>query len=209
MTPTLLVSVGTDHHAFDRLGSWIGRWLDRQHETVSCVYQAGSSTSPAGVTTLGVVSRQDLLHHMRAATVVVTHGGPGLIKDAHEAGHVPIVVPRRAALGEAVDDHQVAFSREMASMGWVHLAETEEQLVDCLDAALADPASVRWHEPTRRNGDPVRRFASMVDQAMRQPQQRIRWQRVPHTLRSVRAVLRGEPLDNAAAVGTDAARDQH
>jgi UDP-N-acetylglucosamine--N-acetylmuramyl-(pentapeptide) pyrophosphoryl-undecaprenol N-acetylglucosamine transferase len=54
---------------------------------------------------------------------VVCHGGAGIISSALAAGRKPIVVPRRAALGEHVDDHQYQLTRKLAEWGLVVPAE--------------------------------------------------------------------------------------
>jgi UDP-N-acetylglucosamine transferase subunit ALG13 len=56
---------------------------------------------------------------MDEARVIVTHGGVGSILMALSAGKSPIVMPRRAALREAVDDHQVDFVEHLAKAGIV------------------------------------------------------------------------------------------
>lgn len=191
MTSLLVVSVGTDHHRFDRLSDWVEGWLEDQGSSVDCVYQEGASRAPHGAMTLGIVPREDMLRHMRAAEIIVTQAGPGSIKDAHAAGQVPIVVPRLRSLGEAVDDHQVAFARSVAALGWVVLAETEGALRESLDAALAHPESTRWQGEPDDLADVVERFASFADEVTRRPIHRIRWQRVPQAIRLARVAIGG------------------
>ena len=64
---------------------------------------------------------------MRDARVVVCHGGPGTIMLAATLGKMPIVMPRSSALGEHVDDHQVAFCKRIAADGAILLATTEDE----------------------------------------------------------------------------------
>ena len=45
-TPLLLVSVGTDHHPFDRLVRWAGAWLAAHPGAVRCLMQTGTSAPP-------------------------------------------------------------------------------------------------------------------------------------------------------------------
>jgi UDP-N-acetylglucosamine--N-acetylmuramyl-(pentapeptide) pyrophosphoryl-undecaprenol N-acetylglucosamine transferase len=54
---------------------------------------------------------------MRDADVVVAHAGTGTALTAFEAGRLPILVPRRAAHGEHVDDHQAATASALAARG--------------------------------------------------------------------------------------------
>lgn len=78
---------------------------------------------------------------MRQARAVVVHGGIGSVLLAHACGKRPIVVPRRADLGENIDDHQLAFARRLADAELITLVEDPEQLPATLarlsDASLA------------------------------------------------------------------------
>ncbi len=78
---------------------------------------------------------------MGRARIVVGHAGPGTVLDARAAGRLPVVVPRRAALGEVVDDHQVAFGRWMADRGQAICVEDAAALRRHLDAAVADASA--------------------------------------------------------------------
>jgi UDP-N-acetylglucosamine transferase subunit ALG13 len=69
-----------------------------------------------------------LAGYMRAADAIVTHAGTGSIQMARASGKRPIVVPRRAELGEHVDDHQVPFARRLAAAGLITLVENEKDL---------------------------------------------------------------------------------
>jgi UDP-N-acetylglucosamine transferase subunit ALG13 len=65
---------------------------------------------------------------LTSAQIVITHGGPATIAEARAAGRIPIVVPRRVAYGEHVDDHQLAYARWLAAVGEVLLVEDVSQL---------------------------------------------------------------------------------
>src|SRR5205085_11415264 len=94
------------------------------------------------------VAGHELNAAMRAADVVIAHAGVGATMSAFDAGRCPVLVPRRAAFGEHIDDHQ----REIAS----HLANGDLAVVrevpdlepdDLLDAAgrrvvRADPLAL-------------------------------------------------------------------
>jgi UDP-N-acetylglucosamine transferase subunit ALG13 len=69
---------------------------------------------------------------IRRARVVVTHAGVGSVMVALANGKRPIVVPRRKAFGEAVDDHQLQLGRRFAEADLVTLVERPEDLADAL-----------------------------------------------------------------------------
>ncbi|HST46798.1 glycosyltransferase [Jatrophihabitans sp.] len=177
MTPLVgMVTVGTDHHRFDRLMDWIEQWDAGHPGAVRWIVQHGSTRPLAGADNFGMTPRAELLDLLRAADLVVTQGGPGGIMDSRACGIVPIVVPRLARLDEVVDDHQVAFARQLARTGLVLAAETEAELHATLDRAVADPAVLAVGDSTSDVSRTVARFADEVDRLLaRKPARTGRW----------------------------------
>ena len=167
--PLLLVTVGTDHHPFDRLVRWADRWLATHPGSPRCLMQTGTSAPPTGEASWQAYLEFDALQAaMAGAAAVVCHGGPGTILGARHMGAVPIVVPREHRLGEHVDDHQVAFSRRLGADGQVHLAQTEADLHRLLDRVAGEPAAFRagsaGQTPAGRDrATAVREFGRLVD----------------------------------------------
>ncbi len=161
----LLVTVGTDHHPFDRLVRWVDAWLAAHPGRLPCLMQTGTSAPPTGAAAWQAYLAFDALQAaMAQAAAVVCHGGPGTILGARQAGAVPIVVPRQHRLGEHVDDHQVAFSRRLAAEGGgIHLAETEGQLAELLERVRIHPAAFRSEGVAPELTATVRRFGELVD----------------------------------------------
>jgi len=161
-TADVLVTVGTDHHPFDRLVGWIDTWATLHPATKSLV-QRGTSTAPEGCRSVEYLPFEGLRRAIDGASVVISHGGPATIMDVRAAGRLPVVVPRRPDLGEHVDAHQVRFCRWMAGRGQVLLAEDEATLHRLLDDALASPASVRIDPHDPGVDAAVRRFGDLID----------------------------------------------
>jgi UDP-N-acetylglucosamine--N-acetylmuramyl-(pentapeptide) pyrophosphoryl-undecaprenol N-acetylglucosamine transferase len=63
------------------------------------------------------LSHDDLQKAMRSADVVVAHAGIGSALAALDAGHKPVLVPRRARRSEHIDDHQEQIARELDERG--------------------------------------------------------------------------------------------
>jgi UDP-N-acetylglucosamine transferase subunit ALG13 len=59
----------------------------------------------------------ELAMAIREADVVITHAGAGSALTALEMGRLPVLVPREAAYGEHVDDHQQQVARELQRRG--------------------------------------------------------------------------------------------
>lgn len=139
-TPLVLVTVGSDHHPFDRLVGWVDEWYSAQPPgSVRCVIQYGTSAPPRGADGAAVMPHDELCALMHEASAIVTQGGPMSAMEARQAGRVPIVVPRQAALGEHVDDHQVAFCRRLAADGLIRSPRSRAELVALIDAACKHP----------------------------------------------------------------------
>lgn len=138
----LVVSIGTDYHHFDRIVGWVDAYLAKRPE-LSCLFQHGFTAPPQNAETVERMPRVELLEYYRAARVVLVQGGPGSILDAREVGAIPISVPRVAELDEVVDNHQVEFSKVMASYGETHMVQDYDALEAMLDRAFAEPDLVR------------------------------------------------------------------
>lgn len=170
--PMVFVTVGTDHHPFDRLVQWVDDWLESTDREVSCLVQYGTSQRPQHADAIEYMDHDRLVRAMADASVVIAHGGPGTIMDCRRAGRVPIVVPRRHALGEHVDDHQVRFSRRIADLDEIELVDDATDLHDTLARLVDEPraASVDLDHVT----ETVQTFASIVDRLVRARPRRLR-----------------------------------
>jgi UDP-N-acetylglucosamine--N-acetylmuramyl-(pentapeptide) pyrophosphoryl-undecaprenol N-acetylglucosamine transferase len=103
---------------------------------VTVTWQTGSTA----VDGLGIVARpavpsEQLAAEFAAADVVVSHAGVGLSLLALAAGRCPVLVPRRRARGEHVDDHQVAVATMLAGRGLAIACEAGDLTLDVLRRA--------------------------------------------------------------------------
>jgi UDP-N-acetylglucosamine transferase subunit ALG13 len=87
-----------------------------------------SPVRPRGARCVDFLAYSELVEHVRRARVVVTHGGVGSVLTALANGKRPIVVPRLAERGEAIDDHQLEFVRRIAAAGVIDLVEDPADL---------------------------------------------------------------------------------
>lgn len=158
----VVVTVGTDHHRFDRLIGWVDAWA-AAHPEISVLVQHGTAAAPAHGRAVVMLGYDELVAAMRQADAVVAQGGPATMMDARSVGHRPIVVPRLGRLDEVVDDHQVTFSRWMADRDLVWIAEDEPTLHHLLDRALAEPATVRIPPEGGAAPDTIAAFRAVVD----------------------------------------------
>jgi UDP-N-acetylglucosamine transferase subunit ALG13 len=155
----ILVTTGTNEQPFDRLVE-AARLLEGDEPLF---VQHGSSQVAHGAGEwVDFLPFEELAERMRESRVVVCHAGVGSIILARRCGHRPVVLPRRLALGEAVDDHQVELGRRLHRAGIVTLVED----APALRAAVADPLLQRPDgEDSRRGAADL--SAAVLDQLQR------------------------------------------
>jgi UDP-N-acetylglucosamine transferase subunit ALG13 len=162
--PRLVVTVGTDHHPFDRLIGWTNAWLRQHPEHVPAAFvQSGTASVVPACPASCFVEAAHLSALLDSADVVVCHGGPASIAEAWARGRLPIVVPRLPRLGEHVDDHQVDFCRKVAELGRIKLAQTPADFAGLLDQAARDHTRFRADLPQADIDAAVARFGELVD----------------------------------------------
>jgi UDP-N-acetylglucosamine transferase subunit ALG13 len=123
----ILVTVGNHTQPFQRLVDWMDALAGEGGEPV--IIQAGGAGRPprhAQWFSETDAARMEAL--LRQARWVVAHAGAGSILSAQQAGARLVVVPRRKALGEHIDDHQVELAEALAARGKVLRADSAEEL---------------------------------------------------------------------------------
>ena len=148
MSQLVVALAGTDHHPFERLVRWVDAAAAERPE-VRFVVQHGLSSPPTVAEGYRFIVHDGLVSLLSSASAVVCHGGPGVITEAREAGHLPICVPRDPALREHVDGHQQRFAALAAGEGVVRTVRTREAFDRELEAALRRSADA--HDPGTPN----------------------------------------------------------
>jgi UDP-N-acetylglucosamine--N-acetylmuramyl-(pentapeptide) pyrophosphoryl-undecaprenol N-acetylglucosamine transferase len=109
---------------------------------VDVLWQTGSTDlSGLGVEGRNQVPAEELQNAVRHADLVISHGGIGSALTALEAGRVPVMVPRRAAFAEHVDDHQALICDHLAQRGIA--VSREADLLSASDLWQAAHSSTR------------------------------------------------------------------
>jgi UDP-N-acetylglucosamine transferase subunit ALG13 len=121
----ILVTVGTNEARFDRLLQAVDGLGDGEELVVQ---HGPSPVRPRGARSVDYLSFDEITAEMGRARIVIAHAGVGSTIVALLNGRRPIVVPRLARFGEAVDDHQVPFGRRLDEVGLVRFVENPEDL---------------------------------------------------------------------------------
>ena len=108
----VVVSLGTSPYGFRRLVEHLTAILPPDAEVL---WQTGTTdVSGLGIDARPHVPAAELKAAIERADVVVSHAGTGAALAALEAGRCPVLVPRRAASQEHVDDHQLQIALDFA-----------------------------------------------------------------------------------------------
>lgn len=166
--PLVFVTVGTDHHPYNRLMHWTDEWLEAGGAERAHVFvQHGTSEPPKIARSRDYLPHKDMQAAIAQSTAVVCHGGPSTIMEMRYKGLVPIVAPRNSAFGEHVDDHQIRFARRIAQLGTIRLAESREELFGLLDLAVSSPERFRVRGDDTDVAASVQRFEELVEGLLR------------------------------------------
>jgi UDP-N-acetylglucosamine--N-acetylmuramyl-(pentapeptide) pyrophosphoryl-undecaprenol N-acetylglucosamine transferase len=102
------------------------------------LWQVGpTDTSALGIESRDVIPAGELAGAIARADLVVAHAGIGSALTALEAGKRPVLLPRRRARGEHVDDHQVLIAQDLEIRQLAVSREVDELSLDDLRLAHA------------------------------------------------------------------------
>ncbi len=146
----IYVTVGTQL-PFDRLIRAVDTWAQANARCEVFGQIGNAGFEPYNITWKRFLTPQESDQCIRDARVIVSHAGMGTIISALERGKPIIVFPRRAALGEQRNDHQLATARRFGERGLVQVADGEEALACALDQldALVNRRHMGPHASTR------------------------------------------------------------
>ncbi|WP_127792791.1 glycosyltransferase [Agromyces sp. LHK192] len=132
-----VVSVGTqDGYRFDRLYRSLVPLLADCDEVL---WQTGpQDVTPFGITgARASVPHRELSDAVAEADVVIAHSGTGAAITALEHGKFPVLVPRRAAHREHVDDHQLQIGAELQRRDLAIMREADQLTAADLEFAAS------------------------------------------------------------------------
>ncbi len=111
----VVVTLGTYRgYGFERL---VRRLLAILPPETDVLWQTGDTdTGGLGIDGQRAIPERDLIQAIREADAVVAHAGVGAALVTLEAGKCPVLVPRRHAMGEHVDDHQTQIAKELGNV---------------------------------------------------------------------------------------------
>jgi UDP-N-acetylglucosamine--N-acetylmuramyl-(pentapeptide) pyrophosphoryl-undecaprenol N-acetylglucosamine transferase len=131
---SVVVTVGsTEAYGFRRL---LERMVSVLPADAEVLWQTGSTdVSGLAIEARPSVPSDELARAVAAADVVVAHAGTGSALGALEAGKLPVLVPRRRAHDEHVDEHQGQIARSLGGRGLALVREADEITLEDLEHA--------------------------------------------------------------------------
>lgn len=141
----VVVTVGLNPYPFRRL---FERLVEILPPDVEVVWQAGfTDTTGLPIQAHPSLPAHELDAAMGEADVVVAHAGVGSSLAALDAGKIPVLVPRRQAWGEQIDDHQLLLTDDLRERGLAVVAEVDDLDLETLRQASTLRARLREHPP--------------------------------------------------------------
>jgi UDP-N-acetylglucosamine--N-acetylmuramyl-(pentapeptide) pyrophosphoryl-undecaprenol N-acetylglucosamine transferase len=146
----VLVTVGTlGTYGFRRL---VDRVLEIAEDSWEITWQLGATSAhdlPAD-RAYETLAEDVMVREIRRADVIIAHAGVGTALSAFDEGRCPVLVARRSAAGEHVDDHQQLIASELSRRGLAvgvevgeldraTVLEAASRSVQCREAAFTLP----------------------------------------------------------------------
>ena len=129
----IFVTVG-NQMPFDRLIRAVDYWSEKSGKKEVFAQIGKTKYRPEFIQTVSFLAPEQYKERISEATAIVSHAGIGSIIAALELGKPILVMPRRSALRETRNDHQISTAHHFQESGLpIHVAQTENELLKKLD----------------------------------------------------------------------------
>ena len=157
----IFLTVGTQL-PFDRLVRVVDEWasLRGRGDIIGQIAEPGSTGyEPKSIEWVPFLTPDKVRTYFDEAEFIIAHAGMGSIISAMTVRKPIIVMPRRVALREHRNDHQVATAKRIARVDGVYVADDETQMPAALDEFVG---SVGTLNGPRMSFDASERFAARL-----------------------------------------------
>ncbi len=131
----IFLTVGTQF-GFDRLVSAVDAWCASRPDAQVFGQIGSSRLQPSHFEWVQWLDRSEHVRRLRDAQGVVSHAGMGTILQCRDERKPLLVMPRRAGLGECINDHQWTMAHKLDRLGLIRVAYDENEMPARLDALL-------------------------------------------------------------------------
>ena len=142
----IFVTVGMQT-PFDRLCDVVDHWCGRSGRQDVFMQTGRTEWTPSNCEYVRLLDAVEFQERMKSASVIVAHAGMGSILSAMRFGKPILVMPRRTALMETRNDHQLATCRHFTDMNGINVAIDDDELMKRLDTIdeTSKPGSLPAH----------------------------------------------------------------
>ncbi|MFR3684816.1 MAG: glycosyltransferase, partial [Enterococcus sp.] len=103
----IFITLGSQKFQFNRLLRYVDNLIEKGKIEDKVFAQTGfSDYKPSYFDYKEYLCREEFLEHIARASLIITHGGTGVIVTALKANKKVIAIPRQVKYKEHVDDHQ-------------------------------------------------------------------------------------------------------
>lgn len=128
----IFVTVGTQM-PFDRLVRAVDDWAGGDQRIKVFAQIGPTDYRPEHLEWSESITPAKFRQYVRQASLIVSHAGIGTVLSALELRKPIVVMPRRAALGEHRNDHQLATVKHLSKLVEFNVARCAEELKAVLD----------------------------------------------------------------------------
>lgn len=128
----IFVTVGAQL-PFNRLVKNVDEWARKRGRNDIFAQIGNTDWRPLHIKFVKSLSPEEFKIKIKNADLIIGHAGMGTIISALELGKSVLVMPRKAALQETRNDHQVATAKRFLEMKLISVAFNENELRDKLD----------------------------------------------------------------------------
>lgn len=138
----IFLTIGS-HEPFDRLVRALDVWAGQTGQGARVFGQitARAGHIPQHFEHVATLDPADYAARCAKAELIVSHVGMGTILTALQTGTPALLLPRKGALGETRNDHQIATAKKFIDRPGLSIVMEEADLGAALDQALAKPAT--------------------------------------------------------------------
>lgn len=158
----IFLTVGTQL-AFDRLVRSVDQWASANPDVPVFAQTGPGAYSPKSMSHSDFLKPHELKKKMEEADLIVAHAGMGTIISALQMQKPIVVLPRRAALGEHRNDHQLATAKWLGTKHGIRVAWSESEIADLLDGRSAIPPGIQLQG--HAEGPLIQKLASVINEA--------------------------------------------
>ncbi|KLU73412.1 MAG: hypothetical protein RHS_0816 [Robinsoniella sp. RHS] len=131
----IFVTVGSQKFPFDRLLIEVDRLIGTGVIKEAVYAQTGySQYIPVNYTYRAFLNQTEMEEKISESSIIITHGGTGIIVRAIKAGKKVVAVPRKKEYHEHIDNHQVELLSQFEAAGFICFCRETADLANKLEA---------------------------------------------------------------------------